>query len=328
MKKVVMVLLVLILAGGIAFAAPGKEGGAGDGLGDYPNKPIKCILPFAPGGGTDTFARTLLKYVNPTLKHPIAIVNIEGASGLVGAMEFYNGPNDGYTIMAHAVDLVVGYTLSKQTPIPLWKELPTICWAGIDYQGAFASKQSGFKTVEDFVTYAKANPGKITYGTVGARNINNRNAAMIIDGLGLTGLVTMVPYDNGGQIRTALLGNHIQVSQASVGDFNTLISSGDAVPLVLVSDRRTKLAPNVPTSVEKGLKDLTALIPRGFYAAKGTNPAIIKFLEEKFKAGVENPEFVAEITRLYTDPVFIPGAEALKLCEEMYNQFKPYFDNL
>jgi len=87
MKRIVLILLALLLAGQMVFAAPGRQGGSADELGDYPNKPITCIVPYGPGGGTDVFVRTLLKYLNPTLRHLIAVVNIEGGGGLVGGMQ-------------------------------------------------------------------------------------------------------------------------------------------------------------------------------------------------------------------------------------------------
>ena len=323
MKRIVLVLLVLTLAGVMAFAAPGREGGAGGALGDYPTKSIRCILPYAPGGGTDVFVRTMIKYMD--LKNGMAVVNIEGAGGLVGAMEGYNSSNDGYTIIAHNPMEVIGYTLSNMTQIPLWSELELICWAVTDYMATFVGKQTGFKTIEDVVAYAKANPGKLQWGTVGAKTINNVMAQRTIEGMGLKGLVTVVPYESGAQVRTALLGGHVQVCEASLGDLNTIIQSGDAIPVVLVSPDRTKLAPNVPTAAEKGLKGIDLLICRGFYGPKGMNPAQIKYLEGVFKAAAENPEFGVEINKYSSDAYFVPGAEASRRCVEAYNLLKPYY---
>ena len=326
MKKIVLVLLVLILVGGMTFAAGKKEaGGSADGLGNYPSKPIQCIVPYAPGGGTDVFVRTLLKYVS--LPQPIAVVNIEGASGLVGAMQGYNSPNDGYTIIAHMSMDLIGMTLSKQSQVELWKELEPICWAVTDYNGTFTSKDSGFKTIEDVVAFAKAHPGELIWGNVGARSINMVLAMRTIEGLGLKDLVRLVPYDGGAQIRTALMGGHVQVSNNSIGDYDSIIKSGDAIPLMLISEKRTNLSPNTPTTVEKGLKDVTTLVPRGFYAPKGTNPAQLKYLEQAFKAAIENPSFVSDITKVSTDAYFLSGAEVREHDKRAFEQLKPYFDS-
>ena len=326
MKKLVLVLLALTLAGGMVFAAGGSQGGkAADGLGDYPNKPIQCIVPYAPGGGTDVFVRTVLKYAK--FPQPIAVVNIDGASGLVGGMQGYNSPNDGYTIIAHMPMDLVGMSLSKQTQVPLYADLVPICWAVTDYNGTFTSKDSGFKSIEDVVAYAKANPGELKWGAVGARSVNMVLTLRTIEGLGLKGLVTVVPYDGGATIRTALMGGHVDVSNNSLGDYASIIQSGDAFPLMLITEKRTNLSPNTPTTVEKGLKDVVTLVPRGFYAPKGTNPAQVRYLEGIFKAAIESPEFVADMNKVFVDAFFLGGEEGYARTLKAYDEMKPYFDN-
>ena len=327
MKRSVLVLVILMLVGGMLFAAAGREGGAAGELGNYPSKPITCVVPYAPGGGTDLFVRTLLRYANPKLRHPIAVVNVDGAAGFIGAMQVYHGSNDGYTILAHnGMDLVV-FTLSGRTDLKLWQEFVPICWAVTDYQGVFTSSQSGFRTIDELVAHARANPGTMTYGTVGARTMNNLNATQILEGLGLSGLVRLVPYDGGAQIRTAILGGHIQMAQASLGDFGPAIQSGDLRPLLLVSPRRTNLAPDVPTTGERGMPRATTLIPRGFYGPPGMNPAQARFLEGVFKEAVENPEFVADITKAFTDAFFVSAADVFKQSEEAFSILAPLWEN-
>ena len=323
MKKCFLVFLAFALIGQVIFASPSADGGSSGGLGDYPNKPIRCIVAYAPGGGTDVFVRTMAKYLD--LKQSMAVTNIEGAGGLVGATEGYHSPNDGYTLIGHNPMEIISYSLSNLTQVHLWSELEMICWAVTDYMGTFVSKQSGFATIEDVVAYAKANPGQLQWGTVGARTINNIMARRTIEGMGLTGLVTVVPYESGAQARTALQGNHVQVCQASLGDFAPTIQSGDTIPVLLVSDKRTNLAPNVPTAAEKGLQGIDLLICRGFYAPKGTNPAIIKLLEEAFKKVCENPQFKADIVNYNTDSYFVPRDEAIRRCQEAYDLLKPYY---
>ena len=323
MKRVFAVLLALLLAGGMVFAAGGKQAASGDGLGDYPNKPIKCIVPFAPGGGTDVFVRTVLKYTD--LKQSIGVVNIEGASGLVGAMEGYNSPNDGYTIIAHMpVDLVT-FTLGGQSQIPLWSELEQICWAVQDFDGFFASKASGFKTYQDVVNFAKANPGKIQWGTLAPNTKNRVMAHQITDGLGIKPQITMVPYDGGAQIRTALLGNHIQVATCAIGDVRAIIESGDCFPIALIAKERASIANTVPTTVEIGLKDVTTPTPRGFFAPKGMSKAQRDYLAAAFKAALAKPECVAELNKMFIDAKYVDGETGKKDTQIIHDNLKALF---
>jgi len=324
MKKAFVVFLALVLAGGMVFAAGGQQASSGGGLGDYPNKPIKCIVPFGPGGGTDVFVRTVLKYVD--LKQSVGVVNIEGASGLVGAMEGLNSPNDGYTIIAHMPVDLVAFTLSGQSQTPLWSELEQICWAVQDYNGFFTNKDSGFKTAQELVAYAKANPGKVTFGTVGARTLNSVNSIRIVEALGLKDLVTLVPYDGGAQIRTAILGNHIQVSSNSIGDFRAILESGDSIPLGIIGKTRTNLLPNVPTTVELGITEVTTPVPRGFFGPKGMAKVQMDYLAGVFKAALDKPECVAELNKMFIDAKFVDGETGKKETKIIYDDLKAAFD--
>jgi len=309
----------------MAFAAGGQQAAAsGNVLGDYPNKPIRCIVPFGPGGGTDVFVRTVLKYVD--LKQSIGVVNIEGASGLVGGMEGYNSPNDGYTIIAHMPVDLVAFTLSGQSQTPLWSELEQICWAVCDYNGFFTNKDSGFKTAQELVAYAKANPGKVTFGTVGARTLNSVNSIRIVEALGLTNLVTLVPYDGGAQIRTAILGNHVQVSSNSIGDFRAILESGDAITLGIIGKERTNLMPNVPTTVELGIKEVTTPVPRGFFGPKGMAKVQRDYLAAAFKAALDKPECVAELNRMFIDAKYVDGETGRKETQVIFDDLKVAFD--
>ena len=324
MKRIVLVFLALALSGGIVFAG-GRQAAPHGELGNYPTRPITTIVPFAPGGGTDVFVRTLIRHVNPLLRNPMAVVNVDGAAGFVGTMQAFHGSNDGYTILAaNGMDMIV-FTLSGRTDLRLWREFIPIAWAVTDYQGMFASSQSGFRTIDDVITYARANPGALTYGTVGALTMNNINARRILGGLGLTDFIRIVPYDGGAQIRAAIMGGHIQLAHASLSDFGAGIQSGDLHPLLLVSPHRTNLAPDAPTTAERGMPDITTLITRGFYGPPGMNPAQVEFLEGIFRQAVESPEFADEINRVFSDPFFVTGTEVSRLSEEAYVTLRPHF---
>jgi tripartite-type tricarboxylate transporter receptor subunit TctC len=327
MKRVGTFLLVLLIICPVVFAAGTSEqpsGSASDGLGDYPNKPIQCIVPYAPGGGTDAFSRTVIKYMN--IKQPIVVVNVEGASGMIGAMQAYNTPNDGYNILAHNPLDVVSFTLSGQTPINLWSEFETICFAVTDYNMVSTNKETGWKTIEEVVAYAKAHPKEIKWSTTGARTVNMIDTTKIIAELGLTDYVTVVPYDNGSAARTALMGNHIQVSNSSISDMRSIIESGDCIPLMVLSEQRSQLLPDVPTTRERGVSPVTASVPRGFYAPKGMPAAQIKYLADAMKIAVEKPEFAQDMIKLGIEARFVDRETGYKTIAEAVQNLAPYFE--
>jgi tripartite-type tricarboxylate transporter receptor subunit TctC len=327
MKKFISLVLLSALVCGVLCA-----GGKGDGsssssaLGDYPNKPIQIVVPFGPGGGTDVLVRTIMKYLDLGGQSTVA-VNIDGASGFVGTMDAANRPNDGYSLLCAAIHDVLSYTMTGQTTRPLYQELVPICVIASDYDMVSTNKQSGFKTVQEMAAYAKAHPGEIRWGTTGTKTANAVNSMWMVDDLGLTGLVTFVPYDGGGTAKPALLGNHVQVLTGSSGDIRPLVASGEAVPLMVINDQRVRLMPNTPTTLESGC-EATIFVARTLWAPKDTDPAKIKFLEAAFKKAAENPEFVKAVETLGVDVRFIDQSTTVKLVSDWRGVLEPRFARL
>ena len=322
MKKMFSLVLGLALIGGMVFAG-GKSEGAASSQPNYPTKPVQMVVPFGPGGGTDVLVRTIMKYIDLG-GQPMVAVNIEGASGFVGTMDAANRPGDGYTILCAAPHDVLSYTFTGQTPKALYQELIPICVVASDYDMISTNKQSGFKNVQELVAYAKSHPGQLRWGTTGTKTANAVNSNWIVDNLGLSGLVTFVPYDGGGTAKPALLGNHVQVLTGASGDIRPLVDSGDAVPLMIINDQRIRLMPNVPTTLESGC-EATIFVARTIWAPKGTSPAQIKFLEAAFKKVSEIPEYKSAIEALGVDVRFIGHEETLKLVNQWHDVLEPRF---
>jgi len=179
--------------------------------------------------------------------------------------------------------------------------------------------------VPEMVAFARANPGAITFGTVGARTLNALNSIRFVEALGLTDLVTLVPYDGGAQIRTALLGNHVQVSSNAVGDVRGIIESGDCTPLGIIGRQRTGLMPNVPTTVELGVPEVTTPVPRGFFAPPGTPAPILDYLAGVFRAAIQNPECVADLNRMFIDANFVDRHTGVRETQAIFNDLQPAF---
>jgi tripartite-type tricarboxylate transporter receptor subunit TctC len=326
MKKILGVVLMLALVCGVVFAGGKTDGAASSGSGNYPNKPVQIVVPFGPGGGTDVLVRTIMKYLDLG-GQPMVAVNIEGASGFVGTMDAANRPNDGYTVLCAAPHDVLSYTFTGQTDRPLYQELIPICVVASDYDMVSTNKQSSFKSVQELVAYAKSHPGELKWGTTGTKSANAANSHWIVDNLGLTGLVTFVPYDGGGTAKPALLGDHIQVLTGASGDIRPLVDSGDAVPLMIINDQRIRLMPNVPTTLESGC-EATIFVARTIWAPKGTDPAQIKFLEEAFKKVSENAEYRKAIEAMGIDVRFIDHETTLKLVSQWHDALEPRFARL
>ncbi len=318
MKKLLFALLFVALVFPL-FAAGEAE------TAQYPKEPVQVIIPYAPGGGSDILTRAIMKYID--MPKPLVAINIDGAAGMIGAMSAYNSPNKGYHILAHNPMDVVSYSLSGQTNIELWDKLETICFVVDDFNVVSTNKQSGWTSIEEVIAYAKANPGKIKWGMSGSQTVNAADTVRVVEALGLTDYVTLVPYDGGAASKTALMGNHIQMETNSSADIRTSVASGDTIPLIVISSYRAKALPEVPTTLEMGI-NVTTSKPRGYYAPPGTPQEAIDYLASAMEKVVENPEFVATVESLGLEAHFVDGPTGHKMVSEWVEELLPVYKQL
>jgi len=320
MRKLLSVVLTASLVAGAAFAGGGKEA-------SYPSKPVTCIIPYAPGGGSDTLTRAVMKAIKLPNGQPLVGVNTEGAAGYTGAVRTFNSPADGYTIMTHNPADVLSYALSGQDPIPLYSQLETIALVVSDYNLVTTNKT--WKSIEDVVAWVKANPDKkIRWGTVGQKTINMIDTKRIAQALGIADNVVFVPYDGGAKTRTAALANEIQLETCTASEIPAVVASGDNIPLMVVNATRIKSYPNVPTTLEKGIKVTTAK-PRGYFAPKGTPAPVLAALSKALKDVCADPEFKTLMEgSLKFDVNYVDGPAAKKQMADWFAELKPYYDAL
>lgn len=163
---------------------------------------------------------------------------------------------------------VVSYSLSGTTDVELWDELETVCGIVDDFNVLVTNPQSGWTTLEEALEYIKANPGTVKVGNTGSNNCNMADCLRTLDALGIRDDVVVVPYDGGAENKTALMGNHVQLSVNSCADIQSAITSGDHIALLTVGDRRAKFLPDTPCTAELGY-DVVTTKPRGWYAPAG-----------------------------------------------------------
>jgi putative tricarboxylic transport membrane protein len=210
-RKANLSLLCAVLL--VAALALGGCGGATDGKAKYPERSIEGIVGWGAGGGTDVFARAIAKPAGEILGKPIVIKNMPGSSGAVAGDYVTQQPADGYTLWFMGSNYAVNVALGR-TPHPLSDYIPI---ARIQHDTAMlqVTKNSKFKTIDDIVAYAKANPGKLKVGGTGAASFDEVVIALWEEAAGIK--VNYVPYEQGGQMQAALLGGHIDVMFEELG---------------------------------------------------------------------------------------------------------------
>ena len=244
---------------------------------DYPNRPIKLVVPFPPGGTSDVMGRLMAEELGKILKQSVVVENIGGAGGIVGTDRAVRLPADGYTLIQSGVGQnAVAHGLDAKLKYNSMTDLIHLTQVHSGPNVLVVHPSLPFKTVKDVVDYAKKNPGKLDYGYTHAAS---GHMAMELfkqtTGIFLTG----IPYRGGGPLLNDLLAGTVPMIFINQDSALPHIKAGKIRPIAVSSLQRNLLYPDVPTVAESGYKDFQALSWSGLSVAKGTPPAIVEKLE-------------------------------------------------
>ena len=254
----------------------------------YPSRPIRLVIPFAPGGGSDVTARLLGPRVAERLGQTVVIDNRPAASGVVGANIVAKAVPDGYTLLGTTVTFVINGTLQKGLPYDAFKDFTPITQVIVSPFGLLLHPSVPAKTVKELIAYARANPGKLLYGSSGPGSSPHLSAELFLSMAGLS--MTHVPYKGIAPAITAQLGNEVQLAFSNI--FSTL-GHWKAGRLRLVAHggaKRIESFPDIPTIAESGLPGYESSNWYGYVATARTPPAIIRTLNQAFVASVNQPD--------------------------------------
>ena len=333
MKKAMSLVLAVLMLCGLLSGCGGNSGNSNSGSGNsgssgadgYPKKDVQIIIPYAPGGGSDNLVRGTMQYLE--LGANAVPINVEGASGYIGALQGFNSSNDGYTIMTHNEMDLISYSMSGQAEVDLYKDLEYICDVVTDYNLLCTNPDSGWTTVQEAIDYINANPGTVTVGCTGSNNVNYGTTMELLKAMGVYDKVTIVPYDGGAASETALQGNHIQLEVNSLADTASYIAAGTNIPLLVCNEERIDAYPDLPCTVENGF-NVTYGKPRGFFAPKGTDQAILTYISSKMKEVCDKPEFVEAMANLGFTVAYVDGPAAKERTLAWAESLTPVFEEM
>lgn len=271
---------------------------------DYPNKPITLIVPFTAGGPTDAQARALGLAVSKQLKQPVNIVNQTGAAGTLGpvAMARQAAP-DGYTLAVTPGTVIRQPLLQKVNYDPL-QDFTWIANLTAYTHGISVRADAPWKTLQELLAYAKAHPGKVSYGTAGAGGTAHIAMSRLAKAAGVE--LTSVPFKGGADVFTALLGGHIDI--AAEAGYGAMVDSGKVRLLAIFNDVRWKGRPSVPTVKESGY-DIVMAGSYGLAGPKGMDPKVVQVIEGAFRQAMDDPEFNRSLD-LYDQPKIFMDSKA------------------
>ena len=261
---------------------------------DYPNKPIKLIVAFPPGGTSDLMGRLIADELGKVLKQPIVVENIAGAGGIVGMERALKLPADGYTLIQAGVGQnAVAHGLDPNLKYNSMTDFTHLTQVNSGPNVLVVHPSQPFKTVKDVVDFAKKNPGKLDYGFTHAAS---GHMAMELfkqtTGIFMTG----IPYKGGGPMLNDLLGGTIPMVFLNQDVVMPHVRSGKLRAIAVSSKERNPLYPDVPTVAESGYKGFEATSWSGVSVAKGTPPAIVDKLEAGLAQAMKSESFKQRLT--------------------------------
>lgn len=289
--------LEIVAAGGLAGMLPSAW--AQDAAANYPSKPIRFIVAFPPGGGTDVLARLVGKALSESLGQPVVIDNRPGASGVVAAQATINSPHDGYTLLVGGSGAMVfaPVTYGSKLPYDAEKDIAAVTVLGT-YANVIAVRQdSPIKDLKGLVAQAKQK--NMNYGHPGVTFQVPMEAFLQDAGAQLLS----VPYKGGGPLAAALMGGEIDSAISDISTFAQLHKSGKLRALAVTTFNRAALLPEVPTLRELGyLKDFEAATFAAIGAPGNTPPAIINKLQMEIAKVLHSPAITQRLQEMSIEP--------------------------
>lgn len=262
----------------------------------FPERAIELIVPFPPGGLTDTAARIVQPFLQTSLKVPVVLVNKGGGAGAVGTELVARAKPDGYTVAA-TVRSTVTITPAIQANVPYrLKDFEMIGSYAASPQVIVVKKGMPWRTLDELVADAKKNPGKLSYGSTGI----GTNSFFTMEILKLRrGIdVAQIPFPGSDPLNSAVLGGHVQVSATSLGTVIPLIKSGEVIALAISGDQRNPAVPEVPTLAEKGVAEASLSTIMGLYAPAKTPKPVVDRLAQALAATMKTPEVIAALGKV------------------------------
>ncbi len=271
----------------------------------YPAKPINFLIGFPGGGTTDVCARPLVLAASKILGQPIVVVNKPGGASAVAVATLKTEKPDGYTIGILGSGALLSQHMRK-VPYDTAKDFTPIMQYAVYLYGLVVKADSPWKTFEEFIDYAKNNPGKVRYSTAGAGSPQH----LVMERLALKEKIkwTHIPFPGGGPAITALLGGHVEAASQTT-EWKAHVESGALRLLAVYGEKRMIDFPNVPTLLELG-QGITAASLISIAGPKGLSPQIVETLHAAFKKSMEDPDFI-RVSRQLDQPLLYRGPEDL-----------------
>ena len=268
---------------------------------EYPTKPVKIIVPFAPGGSADVYGRAVAVHLQEVMKQTFIVENRPGAGSLIGTEAVAKSAPDGYTLLLMSNTHTVNESLFTSKSFDLMRDFVPI--APINYSDLVLVTRSGLgaATIADLLKMAKAKPGALSYASSGPGTPYHMAGELFKASAGIS--ILHIPYKGSSGARTDVLGGQVDMMFDAVPTMAEFIRSGKVTALATTGKTRSEVLTNVPTMNEAGVPGYEAVIWLGLMAPKGTPPAIVARLNEEVGKFASDPQTVRAWAKQGTTPM-------------------------
>lgn len=267
---------------------------------DFPNKTIRLVVPYSPGGGADNAARILAPALSASMGQQVIIENRPGGSGSIGANAVAQASPDGYTVLYDASSFAINPALRK-LPYDAKKDLVPVSLAVSVPNILVVPPDAPYKTVGEFIDYARKNPGKLTYASYGPGSAAHLIGELLKNQAKVD--LLHVPYKGGAPALMDLMGGQVHSYFSNAASGMNYVKSGKLRALAVTSAKRMEAMPDVPTLAESGFKNFEVLEWNGFFVPKGTPKEVVARLNKEVQKAVNDPATRKRLEELGLDPV-------------------------
>ena len=286
-------------------------------LAAFPDKPLRIVIGFPPGGPLDQHARLLSDKLQAVLGQPVLVDYKSGAGGTVGAQEVLKTAADGYTLMlANTGVMVINPALYRDLPYNTLKNFIPVARTAMQPLALLVNPKVPANTLGEFVAYARARPGQINYGSAGNGGISHLVPEMFKAATGL--FMVHIPYRGSAPAFTDLMGGQVQFMAESIPQAAVYHKQGKVRALAVTSKERNGALPDVPTVMESGVKNFEVVGFYGFLVPFGTPADVVAKLSDAFRQVLAMPDIRSRMLTQGADPAFLGADEFAKfLATEM-----------
>ncbi len=277
---------------------------------DFPTRPLRIISPYPPGGGTDTTARLVSPAMAEFLGQPIVVENRGGAAGSIGAAAVAASAPDGYTLLVDSIGQAANPHLLRNLPFDYARDLAPVSLLTILPQIFVVPPALPVATLAEFIAYAKARPGQLSYGSSGNGTGSHLASVLLLREAGID--LVHVPYRGGSAVLPDLIAGNVVFAFATVNSASQLVQDGRLKALAVASAQRVPSLPQVPTMAEAGVQGVVLDEWNGMFAPAGTPPAVLQRLHQAVRHALDQANVKQRFAQIGAQTRGTPPDEAAR----------------